>query len=301
MLRMTSLTVALLLCRFGTSAADMSVSEAPRELPPLFAAATRTDKVGRILAPVMINGRGPFNLLVDTGANSTTFSTTLADQLGIDYRGSVAKVVLNGVTGRALVPVVSVDRLEAGALILRDQQVPIVEPRVMAEADGILGIAALTDKQLTVDFRNNRVSLGYSQRLPTYMATVKARRLPAGLLVTPALVGRVRAVAIIDTGAERTLGNRALQEALKSQHGLPTAVSVQGATSEIAEGTQVLIQNIKLGDIRVNNSQVAFGDFHVFDIWDLNDQPALILGMDVIGRVDVFVIDFRRLEIGFRS
>jgi predicted aspartyl protease len=301
MLRITPLMIVLLLCRFGTSVADISVAEAPRQLPPLFAAATRTDQVGRILAPVMINGRGPFNLLVDTGANSTTFSTTLADQLGIDYSGSVAKVVLNGVTGRAVVPVVLVDRLEAGALILRDQQVPIVEPHVMAEADGILGIAALTDKQLTVDFRNNRVSLGYSQRLPTTMATVKAKRLPAGLLVTPALVGRVRAVAIIDTGAERTLGNRALQNALKKQHGQPTTVSVQGATSETAEGAQVLIENIRLGGIRVSNSQVAFGDFHVFDIWDLNDRPALILGMDVIGRVDVFVIDFRRLEIGFRS
>jgi predicted aspartyl protease len=293
MLRMFCLMAALLMPHVGASAA-VSAPEAVT----LFAAPTQMDQVGRILAPVMINGRGPFNLLVDTGANSTTFSTRLVDQLGIDYRGNV---MLNGVTGRALVPVVSVDRLEAGALVLRDQQVPVVEQHVMAEADGILGVAALSDKQLTVDFRNNRVSLGYSQRLPPYLITVKAKRLRTGLLVTPAMVGQVRALAIIDTGAQRTLGNRALQRALRQQHGAVTDISIYGTTSSIVAAQQVVIRNISLGDVRVNNSQVAFGDFHVFDVWDLNDQPALILGMDVIGRVDVFVIDFRRLEIGFRS
>ncbi|MFL6618280.1 MAG: hypothetical protein ACJ8MH_06740, partial [Povalibacter sp.] len=33
----------------------------------LFAAPTRADRIGRIMAPVTINGRGPFRLIVDTG------------------------------------------------------------------------------------------------------------------------------------------------------------------------------------------------------------------------------------------
>jgi len=298
------LTLLLALHLNAACAIESTVQrQPPPDLPPLFAAPTHIDEVGRILAPVMINGRGPFNLLVDTGANSTTFSTTLADRLGIDYREGQSSVVLNGVTGKAVVPIVAVDRLEAGALVLRDQWVPVVAPHVMAEADGILGMAALTDKQLRVDFRRNEVSVGYSRQLPAYMVTVKARRLPTGLLVAPARVGGVRALAIIDTGAQRTLGNRALERALAERHGTGAVinVSVHGTTPDVAEGQQVLIGTISLGEVRVSNSQVAFGDFHVFDFWDLDDRPALILGMDVIGRVDVFVIDFRRLEIGFRS
>lgn len=298
------LTLLLALHPDAAGAIESSVQrEPPPERPPLFAAPTHIDQVGRILAPVMINGLGPFNLLVDTGANSTTFSTTLADRLGMDYRDGHDSVVLNGVTGKAIVPIVPVDRVEAGALVLRDQWVPIVEPNVMAEADGILGMAALTDKQLRVDFRRNEVSVGYSRQLPPYMVTIKAKRLPTGLLVAPARVGGVRALAIIDTGAQRTLGNRALERELEGRHGTGTVidVSVHGTTPEVTIGQQVLIETISLGEVRVSNSQVAFGDFHVFDFWDLDDRPALILGMDVIGRVDVFVIDFRRLEIGFRS
>ncbi len=301
MLSRSHLIVAVLLSSMTAVAAGEAVDlEDAAAQDTLFAAPTQFDRVGRIVAPVMINGRGPFNLLVDTGANSTTFSTRLADELGIDYRDG-RSIIVNGVTGRALVPVVSVEHLQAGALILRDQEVPVVDPLVMSNADGILGIAALTDKQLRVDFRRNSVSLGNSKRLPGYLMTVKARRLPAGLLVAPALVGRVRTVAIIDTGAQRTLGNRALLDALKGLRGEYATVPVHGVTPDIAEGTQTLIENITLGEVLVNNSHVTFGDFHVFDIWDLNDKPALILGMDVIGRVSIFVIDFHRLEIGFRS
>lgn len=282
-------------------ATDVSDPEDGAAQEALFAAPTQFDRVGRIVAPVMINGRGPFRLLVDTGANATTLSTQLADELGIDYRNG-RSIVMNGVTGRALVPVATVQQMQAGALILQDQQVPIVDPQIMANADGILGIAALTDKQLIVDFRRDLVSIGNSRRLPGYMATVKAKRLPAGLLVAPALVGRIRTVVVIDTGAQRTLGNNALQAALQRSLGASVTVPVKGVTADIAQGTQTLIEDIALGSgIHVNSSPVTFGNFHVFDLWNLNDKPALILGMDIIGQASVFVIDFRRLEIGFRG
>lgn len=267
----------------------------------LFATPTEFDRVGRIMAPVMINGRGPFRLLVDTGANATTLSTRLADELGIDYRNG-RSIVVNGVTGRALVPVASIQQMQAGALILQDQQVPIVDPHIMADTDGILGIAALTDKQLIVDFRRDLVSISKSRRLPGYLTTIKAKRLPAGLLAAPALVGRIRTVVVIDTGAQRTLGNNALHTALQRSLGASATVPVKGVTADIAQGTQILVEDIALGHgVHVSRNAVTFGNFHVFDLWDLNDQPALILGMDIIGQASVFVIDFHRQEIGFRG
>lgn len=266
----------------------------------LLAMPTQQDQVGRIVAPVVINGRGPFHLLVDTGANSTTFSDSLVRELGIEA-GAGASVFMNGVTGRALVPAVSVDRLETGALVFTDQQVPIVDSHVMAGADGILGVAALTDRQLVVDFRRNRVSLGFSRKLPPTLLRIKAKRLPSGLLTARAEVGGVRAIAIIDTGAERTLGNQALLRALDQSHRTPTNVTVLGTTTDVTRGDLITVDSVRLGDVRVSNSHITFGDFHVFELCDLDDRPALLLGMDIIGRLDLFVIDFRRLEVGFRS
>jgi hypothetical protein len=36
---------------------------------PRFVAPTRRDRIGRILAPVLVNGQGPFRLVLDTGAS----------------------------------------------------------------------------------------------------------------------------------------------------------------------------------------------------------------------------------------
>ncbi len=47
-------------------------------LGPQFAVPTGRDGIGRVVAPVMINGAGSFRFLVDTGANRTAISAGLA-------------------------------------------------------------------------------------------------------------------------------------------------------------------------------------------------------------------------------
>jgi hypothetical protein len=39
---------------------------------------------------------------------------------------------------------------------------------------------------------------------------------------------------------------------------------------------------------------------YIFDRWRLLDQPTLVLGMDVLGTVDVLVIDYRLRELQVR-
>src|ERR1700688_2843456 len=55
--------------------------EAPE---PRFVAPTRRDKIGRIWAPVTINGKGPFRLVRDTGAGRSAAPSQRAEILGIN-------------------------------------------------------------------------------------------------------------------------------------------------------------------------------------------------------------------------
>ena len=50
---------------------------------PRYAAATRRDRIGRVWVPVAINGRGPFRLVVDTGATSSAIVRSVAERLGV--------------------------------------------------------------------------------------------------------------------------------------------------------------------------------------------------------------------------
>jgi hypothetical protein len=103
----------------------------------------------------------------------------------------------------------------------------------------------------------------------------------------------------MDTGGQITLGNRALQEALRSAARSQT--EVLGTTEAVSIGDTARVPDLKFGDVTIRRVQVTFGDFHIFDVWDLNDRPALIIGMDVLGAMGAFMIDFRLAEIHVRG
>ena len=182
----------------------------------MFAAPTRLDRIGRVMTQVMVNGKGPFRFVIDTGASRSTLAPHLARALGLTH--SVGRnVMLNGVTGAAEVPTVAIDSIEIGALKFENQDLPVIFTSIMGNADGILGVAGFHDQRIDVDFKRDRVSvLDSNGRRPHYsMVTARAERNDNGLMIVDVRVGRrIKAKAVIDTGAERTLGNLALQNAM---------------------------------------------------------------------------------------
>lgn len=269
---------------------------------PMFATPTQLDRIGRIVAPVMINGRGPFRMLVDTGASRTTVSPELVKLLGLESVPDKT-ILLNGVTGVAHVPVVTIARLQAGDFVVEGSDVPIVRAPILAGADGILGVAAFTTERIIVDFSRDRIEISRSrprERPGTTLATVPARRVAGGLLAIDAQVGRVRTKIIIDTGGERSLGNLALRDALlkrkrKGDEFMNT--HIYGATMDMRPGEVAYAPTIRIGDVTLRDVSVIFGDFHVFKVWGLEKRPVLLLGMDVLGVMDQLVIDYRRKEV----
>jgi hypothetical protein len=276
----------------------------PQNLPPdelLYATRTTLDRIGRIMAPVMVNGQGPFRFIIDTGASHSTLAPHLAQRLNLaPLEGQTVR--LNGVTGSADVPVVIVEKIEAGSLLLANQSLPVVLTSIMANADGILGVAGLTEQRIEVDFRSNFISISRrrGERLGDTPLRIPARRVTGGMLLIDGRVGRIRTRVVFDTGAERTLGNLALRDALESRRqvlGERDLATVHGATEQTVPGERWLTPLIEIGALAVGDVRVTFGDFHIFDVWKIDARPALILGMDVIGVLDALVIDYRNNEI----
>lgn len=281
------------------SAAAAAPPQTPRPQDLLLACPTTRDYVGRVVTSVMIDGRGPFRFIIDTGANESTISPKLAVALGL--APSAAKAIqVAGVTGTAIVPSVPVASLRAGALLIAHSQLPVISSPVMAGADGILGAAGLSQDSLLVDFLHNTVVIRGAEHaaVPLGYARVRATRLRGGLLSVPGEVGNVPVDAIIDTGSPQTLGNMALYQALYSKARAGGVASVYGVTKQVQPGNVQVAPMVDLGAIRIGNAVLVFGDFPIFKVWRLTAHPAIILGMDVLGTVDAFTIDFRHAEIG---
>jgi predicted aspartyl protease len=278
-------------------------AETPNIEDSLFAAPTTRDHIGRVVVPVKVNGRGPFRFIVDTGANHSTISPDLVRVLGLKTNAT-SVMTLDGITGAAQVNYVSVDQIQTGDLTIEDTTLPVVWAPVMAGADGILGAAGMSQKSLLIDFKRNQVSIASHVEANARKQAIRlhALRVANGLLVVEALVGGVRTQAVVDTGAERTLGNIALRDALK-QHSrsgrgfVAKLTTVYGATTEVEPGEIQSAPTISMGSLRMTDVAVVYGNFHIFKVWNMQNKPAMILGMDVLGTVASLNIDFKNQDL----
>jgi predicted aspartyl protease len=267
----------------------------------LFASPTTRDHIGRVVVPVMVNGQGPFRFIVDTGANHSTISPRLARELGLKP-AEKASIILDGITGTAQVSFVTIDRLQTGDLTIGRTDLPVVWAPVMAGADGILGAAGLTETSLLIDFQRNRVAIsrGVEAAVRANSTRIHGLRLIPGLITLATRVGGVPVRAVIDTGAERTLGNLPLRDALRARrlHGVMAQMtSVYGATKEVEVGEILIAPPIVIDSLRINDVAIVFGEFHIFKVWGMQDQPAMIIGMDVLGTVASLSIDFKNQDV----
>ena len=269
----------------------------------LFTAPTRKDNIGRIIAPVTINGAGPFRFVVDTGATHSAISEDLAKRLNLPT-SLTRTVLLSGVTGSATVGTVEVARFETGELVFEGRHMPLINS-MLSGTDGVLGAEGLETKRIIVDFVRNRLQITESRGKYVRQGYVTVP-IEFGfnlLLLAEARIGTVRAKAIIDTGSERTLGNNALRDALGVQSGYfynPSETGVQGVTAHVQNGYFATAPRILIGGMKLNHVGVTFGDLHVFDVWGFKEVPALLIGMDVLGVLDSMVIDYGRKQIQLR-
>lgn len=271
---------------------------------PMYASPTRADRVGRILAAVEINGKGPYRFIVDTGANSSALAPHVAEQLGLPpVEGGVVQV--HGVTGTALLPAVHVESLRVGGIVLPPETLPLLPGDIFAGADGILGVAGIQQMRMDVDFAKDQVTITPSngKRAPSGYMTVRASLWQGGLLLVEGKVGSVPTKVIIDTGAERTIGNMQLREALasKAKREKVTEVKVLGATPSVGTATYFRVPRIRIGPTQLVDLPVTFGELYVFQLWGLTDEPALVVGMDVLGGLERFVVDYKRAEFQIKS
>ncbi len=270
---------------------------------PRYVAPTLRDRLGRIWAPVYLNGRGPYRLVLDTGASRSAIIARVASELGLPML-EAQTILLHGVTGSAVVPFVKVDTFVVGDLEEHDKVLPIV-PDALGGADGVLGMEALEDKRIFIDFRHDLITISrsHSRRAGDGYETIPLTRTANGLLMTTAYIGGVRVKAIIDTGGQATVANSALRAALRRRHGdrdlRPS--SITGATDDVQAGQDLPVPPVVLGPVIIRAPFLTVSDLQIFDLWKMTREPTMLIGIDTLGLLDNLIIDYRRMELQVRT
>lgn len=278
--------------------------ELPDEDAPATTLDTGEDAFEHMLAPVSINGQGPFQFVLDTGANVSCVSHRLMERLDLKPGETVPVHTVVGVRDR---PVVVLDRLQVGARSRRRVRAPAL-PITSAGVDGILGIDWLKGQRLMLDFRNRKLEITRSQAdvgEPGRATVVPARRRHGQLTIVDADLGARRISAIIDSGAQATMCNTKLREMARAQETrrgraeAPRYVRLETLAGEKFVGEAIFLPFLRLGGLQLGNVPVTYAETHVFDIWELKDTPALVLGMDLLSQFEQVALDFGRSQVRF--
>ena len=73
--------------------------------------------------------------------------------------------------------------------------------------------------------------------------------------------------------------------------------TVYGTTQDTESGEIQIVPPIVVDSLRITDVAVVFGDFHIFGVWGMQDQPAIIIGMDILGTVASLSIDFKNQDV----
>ena len=198
-----------------------------------------------------------------------------------------------------------VGRQSFGDLHFRDLSLPILTGPVLDGIDGILGMDGFDGLRVSADFIKDRITISRSraERPGLRYSTIPVEFVSGRLLMIAVQVGRVPAKAIIDTGGPRTIGNEALLAALVRGHqhlAQSLQTSVVDATQVSRPGMMGRVPVLRLGTTTIENLDVTFGEFAIFANWGLENEPALLIGMDVLGTLADFTVDYRRKEVALQ-
>lgn len=254
----------------------------------------------RLSVDVEVNGRGPYRFIVDSGADTSVVGLGLARELQLPLG---TPVILNGMTSRDQVDRVKVDKLTVGPTTVRDLQLPALREYDVG-GDGIIGIDALVSKRLLMDFEKRLIKVEDAsvRYIPVPgEIVVTARRKRGQLILTHVMAAGVALDAVIDTGTEITIGNTALRDLLiKGNHDKFIEVPVIGVTGVTQKLQVARIARLQLGSIVIEDVPMAFADVPPFKLFGLADQPALLLGTDLLETFRRISLDFKDRKVRFQ-
>ncbi|MBT8065680.1 MAG: aspartyl protease family protein [Gammaproteobacteria bacterium] len=267
----------------------------------------RIEENGRIVIEARVNGEGPFNFALDTGASISAVFEQLNDKLELErIPGKV--VIVHGVVSSGKFPILDVDRLEVGREVWPNPRIVLLPGATDAgkSVDGVLGIDFL-----------QRFAVGFSTRdrvVRLYPPELVARRSYRGWASVPLEFERVgergaalyfmaieidghKIPALFDLGAGLNMINWVGARSLGIEpRDVRRKEQVSGALEDERQVAGFVAAEVTTANIRWRNESFSIADLAILETLMLDGIPVVILGAGLFTQRD-FVIDFARRRL----
>jgi predicted aspartyl protease len=197
------------------------------------------DATGHMLAPILVNGSGPYPFILDTGADASAVYQWFAAAHGLRKGHSEQ---LSGAVGSQAEVTTMIDRLSLDGRTIDHVDADTIPDRPDgAKIAGVAGVDLMTDRLAILDTGCATVALLPEETNPAKVAGAHATLINAGgirdgkQLTMPISINGVKGVATLDTGARITMINRKFAHAAGVDSAAPSfkdGPAVRGAASQ---------------------------------------------------------------------
>lgn len=276
----------------------------PALTPPVQSTlAAGDDGASRMTVPVFVNGQGPFQFVIDTGADRTVVSKELAEKLALKKSGTMRVHAMGG-AGRA--DMVKIDQLRVSNRTMT-RLTSAALPRAYIGADGLLGVDSLKGQRIIMDFKASTMTLEPSSEPDAFAAAtgdvivVTAKTRLGQLVMVDADANGQKVWVVVDTGAQNSVGNRQLRKLMFARDPRTTTKPIEmiDVLGQRTMADYTIVNRLRIGGILLGNAAIAFADAYPFRLFDLHKKPSMLLGMESLRGFERVSVDFSARKIKF--
>jgi predicted aspartyl protease len=222
-----------------------------------------------ILVPATVNGIGPHEFILDTGAGVSLLTPEFAERVGVTITESTEGM---GAGGKVAISLGVVESLAIGQATAENVQVAVtseiqrIGAVIGASLDGDIGYSYLKNFRLTLDYRKLTLQLtdagqdsnGDSNSLRAEIK-FKLAHPSKPLIIIPTFVNDEGPfIFALDTGASSTVVSSEVAQILGIETtGIPQMTGAGGAM----QGSKGIVRSLAVGNARLENLPVAIADF----------------------------------------
>lgn len=318
--RSASAAFLLVLSWLGLAGLAAAAANPMADQPPIAQAPYRLDYQGWITLDATVNGLGPYDFIVDSGATITAAFQNLADRQPF-APASRAPIRILGLTGARELPAFVLGDIDAGGARL-DNHVGVVLPDWAPPnrpPQGVLGLDFLTRYFVYFDSADREMRLYPNSAAPaervrgwaqTPLVPIDVGKEQATLYRVHVRVRGKRIPCIVDLGASGTIFNAAAIQEMRSgvaingdrRSGFSTGTRINDIFDARDQASVVQIASLSIGRSRWRDKLYIVYDAEIFRELGFANKPFCLVGADLFADRSM-MFDFARetLYIGPKS
>jgi predicted aspartyl protease len=274
---------------FGSE--EMGILDAPENPAPV----RFRKSLNLLFTSVNINGKGPYEFAIDTGATQTVISEKLANELGLEIITSTTVFGIGG-TGKVETKLYKMRELTVSDVKVKNTPVGTFnDPLISQFADGILATSIFSDFAIIVDYPGSQLMLSRKRKAAEPGAEVLPVWYFSNLVLLPLEVNGKHGNFIVDTGAVTTVLSHSMAAQLGVDEKTPGAKVELGIAGVGGfEGVVLKVPNVTFKTLK---NVEAFPDVVSIDL----KRISKIIGTEVSGILGYDFFSHYKLTLDYNA